>query len=227
MNPFWKVTPSDISIIWNCISTALFPFRLHSPFVIRLTSKAHFMARRRNRLEQAEPYSPLRLSELTQLFRQRYKPNRIITGATFVLVNDLSKSILSQEIESLRSISVGCMILSRWVDSRARLSSSNTNGNATVPDQQKSLTAATAFRFVLILGIANGFADLTYEGARSVTGQFLGHLGASAAVIGFTAGLSIDFDKTFTKTNVAPVIILLGLYRCRNNWVNSDNRSGE
>jgi hypothetical protein len=58
-----------------------------------------------------------------------------------------------------------------------------------VPDQQKSLTAATAFRFVLILGIANGFADLTYEGARSVTGQFLGHLGASAAVIGFTAGL--------------------------------------
>ena len=58
-----------------------------------------------------------------------------------------------------------------------------------MPDQQKSLTAATAFRFVLILGIANGLADLTYEGARSVTGQFLGHLGASAAVIGFTAGL--------------------------------------
>jgi len=58
-----------------------------------------------------------------------------------------------------------------------------------VPDQQKSLTAATAFRFVLILGIANGFADLTYEGARSVTGQFLGYLGANAAIIGFTAGL--------------------------------------
>ena len=58
-----------------------------------------------------------------------------------------------------------------------------------MPDQQKSLTAATAFRFVLILGIANGFADFTYEGARSVTGQFLGYLGASAAVIGFTAGL--------------------------------------
>jgi MFS family permease len=58
-----------------------------------------------------------------------------------------------------------------------------------VPDQQKSLSAATAFRFVLILGIANGFADFTYEGARSVTGQFLGYLGASAAVIGFTAGL--------------------------------------
>jgi MFS family permease len=47
----------------------------------------------------------------------------------------------------------------------------------------------TAFRFVLVLGIANFFADMTYEGARSVTGPFLGSLGASAAVIGFTAGL--------------------------------------
>jgi len=45
-----------------------------------------------------------------------------------------------------------------------------------------------AFRFVLILGIANFFADMTYEGARSVTGPFLGTLGASAAVVGFTAG---------------------------------------
>jgi MFS family permease len=59
----------------------------------------------------------------------------------------------------------------------------------TPPEARKSLTAGTAFRFVLVLGIANGFADLTYEGARSVTGQFLGLLGASAAVIGFTAGL--------------------------------------
>lgn len=29
---------------------------------------------------------------------------------------------------------------------------------------------------------------MTYEGARSSTGQFLGTLGASAAVVGFTAG---------------------------------------
>ena len=50
------------------------------------------------------------------------------------------------------------------------------------------LSASVAFRFVLILGIANLFADMTYEGARSVTGPFLGSLGASAAVVGFTAG---------------------------------------
>src|SRR5438067_2529392 len=30
---------------------------------------------------------------------------------------------------------------------------------------------------------------MTYEGARSSTGQFLGTMGASAAVVGFTAGL--------------------------------------
>src|SRR5437868_8591277 len=54
--------------------------------------------------------------------------------------------------------------------------------------EKKSLTASSAFRFVLILGIANCFADMTYEGARSVTGPFLGTLGASAAIVGFTAG---------------------------------------
>src|SRR5438067_809281 len=53
----------------------------------------------------------------------------------------------------------------------------------------KSLNRTTAFRFVLVLGIANFFADMTYEGARSSTGPFLGTLGASAAVVGFTAGL--------------------------------------
>jgi MFS family permease len=47
----------------------------------------------------------------------------------------------------------------------------------------------TAFRFVLVMGLANLFADMTYEGARSVTGPFLGKLGAGAAIVGFTAGL--------------------------------------
>jgi hypothetical protein len=46
----------------------------------------------------------------------------------------------------------------------------------------------TAFRFVLIIGIVNLFADLTYEGARGIVGPFLGSLGASAAIVGFVAG---------------------------------------
>ncbi len=48
--------------------------------------------------------------------------------------------------------------------------------------------ASLAFRFVLIIGIVNFFADMTYEGARSVVGPFLGSLGASAAIVGFIAG---------------------------------------
>ncbi len=46
-----------------------------------------------------------------------------------------------------------------------------------------------AFRFVIFLGIVSLFADVTYEGARSITGPFLAFLGASAAVVGFVAGL--------------------------------------
>src|SRR5437773_6829110 len=46
-----------------------------------------------------------------------------------------------------------------------------------------------ALRFVLIIGIANFFADFTYEGARGIVGPFLGSLGATAAVVGFVAGL--------------------------------------
>jgi MFS family permease len=48
--------------------------------------------------------------------------------------------------------------------------------------------ASSAFRFVLIIGIANLFADMTYEGARGITGPFLGSLGASATIVGFVAG---------------------------------------
>jgi predicted MFS family arabinose efflux permease len=48
--------------------------------------------------------------------------------------------------------------------------------------------AKLAFRFVLIIGIVNLFADLTYEGARSITGPFMGSLGASAATIGVVVG---------------------------------------
>src|ERR1043166_2196333 len=48
--------------------------------------------------------------------------------------------------------------------------------------------AKLAFRFVLVIGIVNLFADMTYEGARSITGPFLGSLGASATVVGVVAG---------------------------------------
>jgi predicted MFS family arabinose efflux permease len=45
-----------------------------------------------------------------------------------------------------------------------------------------------ALRFVIAIGIVSLFADMTYEGARGITGQFLFTLGASATVVGFVAG---------------------------------------
>jgi len=45
-----------------------------------------------------------------------------------------------------------------------------------------------AIRFIVLLGVVSLFADITYEGARSITGPFLGLLGASAAVIGVVVG---------------------------------------
>ena len=51
------------------------------------------------------------------------------------------------------------------------------------------MKSRSALQFVVIIGIANFFADFTYEGARAVVGPFLGSLGASAAIIGFVAGL--------------------------------------
>jgi MFS family permease len=46
-----------------------------------------------------------------------------------------------------------------------------------------------ALQFVVMIGIVNFFADFTYEGARGIVGPFLGSLGASAATLGFVAGL--------------------------------------
>ena len=43
-------------------------------------------------------------------------------------------------------------------------------------------------QFIVCLGLVSLFADITYEGARSITGPFLRDLSASAALVGFVAG---------------------------------------
>jgi len=58
-----------------------------------------------------------------------------------------------------------------------------------MPKNHPKKLAKLAFRFVLIIGIVNLFADMAYEGGRSITGPFLGSLGASATIVGFVAGL--------------------------------------
>lgn len=38
------------------------------------------------------------------------------------------------------------------------------------------------------MGLVSLFADVTYEGARSITGPYLAVLGANATIVGFVAG---------------------------------------
>ena len=43
--------------------------------------------------------------------------------------------------------------------------------------------------FVICFGLVSLFADMVYEGARSIIGPYLATLGASAAVVGAVAGI--------------------------------------
>lgn len=52
-----------------------------------------------------------------------------------------------------------------------------------------NISASSAFAFVLMMGVVNLFADMTYEGGASINGTFLGTLGASAAAISIIAGV--------------------------------------
>jgi MFS family permease len=54
---------------------------------------------------------------------------------------------------------------------------------ATKRDSQRAL------RLVVLLGVVSLFADMTYEGARSIAGPFLAVLGASGTVVGLVGGL--------------------------------------
>ena len=53
--------------------------------------------------------------------------------------------------------------------------------NGTLPWQRAVL-------FIVFLGIVSLFGDMTYEGARSITGPYLGLLGVTATTIGIVAG---------------------------------------
>lgn len=53
----------------------------------------------------------------------------------------------------------------------------------------KGITKGVALKFVVLLGIVSLFADMTYEGARSITGPYLAVLGASGTAVGIIAGL--------------------------------------
>jgi len=60
--------------------------------------------------------------------------------------------------------------------------------NENEPEKQDGISKGTALKFVVLLGVVSLFADMTYEGARSITGPYLAILGASATAVGIIAG---------------------------------------
>jgi MFS family permease len=52
-------------------------------------------------------------------------------------------------------------------------------------DNQKKI----AYHFIVLMGIVSLFGDITYEGARSITGPYFAILGASAGIVGFVSGI--------------------------------------
>jgi MFS family permease len=46
----------------------------------------------------------------------------------------------------------------------------------------------STMRFVLLIGVVSMFSDMAHEGARSITGPFMGSLGASAEIVAAVAG---------------------------------------
>ena len=57
-----------------------------------------------------------------------------------------------------------------------------------LPEQNGRISKSAALKFIILLGIVSLFADMTYEGARGINGQYLAILGASGAVVGFVSG---------------------------------------
>ncbi|MDD1764039.1 MAG: MFS transporter [Methanobacteriaceae archaeon] len=58
-----------------------------------------------------------------------------------------------------------------------------------VTEEPPDLLKKKALIFIVLLGMVSLLADMTYEGARSITGPYLAILGSSALVVGLVAGL--------------------------------------
>ncbi|MBI3007066.1 MAG: MFS transporter [candidate division NC10 bacterium] len=61
--------------------------------------------------------------------------------------------------------------------------------DAPAQESGADLPRRRAVGFIIFIGVVSLFGDMTYEGARSITGPFLAVLGAGATAVGVVAGL--------------------------------------
>jgi len=82
----------------------------------------------------------------------------------------------------------------------------------------KELGKSAAIAFIVLFGIVSLFADMNYEGGRSVVGQYLKLLGTSALALGVAAGLGefVGYALRFVSGTIADrtkkywVLIIVG-----------------
>ncbi|KAF5088946.1 Major Facilitator Superfamily protein [anaerobic digester metagenome] len=55
-------------------------------------------------------------------------------------------------------------------------------------EENRDILKSNAWKFIILLGFVSLLADMTYEGARSITGPYLALLGASALTVAFVSG---------------------------------------
>src|SRR5262245_25087228 len=60
-----------------------------------------------------------------------------------------------------------------------------------------NLKKNSALTFIVLLGFVSLFADFTYEGARSITGQYLALLGATGTIVGIVSGFGEFIGYSF------------------------------
>jgi MFS family permease len=84
----------------------------------------------------------------------------------------------------------------------------------------RNITKRNAFRFIIAIGFVSLLADMTYEGARGIIGPFFQNLGATAAEVGFIAGLGemiaaslrLFSGKLVDRTRAYWTIAILGYF---------------
>jgi len=71
--------------------------------------------------------------------------------------------------------------------------------------KEMALTRNAAIFFIVLFGVVSLFADMNYEGGRSVVGQYLKLLGTSAFALGFAAGIGefVGYALRFVSGTIA------------------------
>ncbi|HET7839101.1 MAG TPA: MFS transporter [Rectinemataceae bacterium] len=69
----------------------------------------------------------------------------------------------------------------------------------------RELGRSAAIAFIVLFGVVSLFADMNYEGGRSVVGQYIKLLGTSALALGFAAGLGefVGYALRFISGTIA------------------------